>query len=155
MLDITTTSNCETTRVRKTYILAVSWGILYSMRKRKGQPTAQIISFARHLDSTAGYQHTIWERDIQLEQTTLPHCLCFTRNTAFPALQIQHALGGSMRSGVETERMIPSPLLPMSSLGLQISLSVLRQENHETCDLAPLVGALRFICWRSRHTSPP
>lgn len=35
---------------------------------------------------------TVRKRDIQLEQTTIPHGLRFTRNTALPALQIQHAL---------------------------------------------------------------
>lgn len=112
----------------------VGYSILHENKKKFSPPPAPIISSAPHLEPSAGYQHTIRKRDIQLEQTTLPHCLRFTRNPAFPALQIQHTLGGSMRSGVETERMIPSPLLPMSSPGIRISLPVLQQEKYEACD---------------------
>ena len=58
--------------------------------------------------------HTVRERHDQLEQATLPDGFLLARDAAFPRLEVQHSLGSLLGPGIEAERMVLSPLLPVA-----------------------------------------
>lgn len=86
-----------------TYTLAVWSGILY-----KNRLVNPFLS-SRHRGSRQ--RLTVWKSDIKLKKPAVPEGLRFSRDTTFPALQIQHTLRGSMRLRIESERVVTSPLL--------------------------------------------
>jgi hypothetical protein len=67
------------------------------------------MNFVRCLDVVL----TIRESNGQLEESTRPNCVLFTRNSALPVFDIEYTLFGALGLGVEPERMVSSPLLPI------------------------------------------
>ena len=56
---------------------------------------------------------TIRESNGQLEESTRPNCVLFARDSAFPIFDIEYTLFGTLWLGIEPERMVSSPLLPI------------------------------------------
>jgi hypothetical protein len=55
---------------------------------------------------------TVRKSDSQLEKTTRPNRIVLSGYSAFPVLDIENTLLGALRLGIETKRMVSSPLLP-------------------------------------------
>lgn len=55
-------------------------------------------------------RHTVRKDDFELEQPALPDCLVLAGDGAFPALEVESALGSFERSRDEAEGVIFAPL---------------------------------------------
>lgn len=55
---------------------------------------------------------TIGKSDSQFEKTTRPNRTVLSRYSTFPVLDVENTLFGALGLGIETERMVSSPLLP-------------------------------------------
>lgn len=56
---------------------------------------------------------TIRESNGQLEESARPNSVLFARDSAFPIFDIEYTFFGTLRFGIEPERMVSSPLLPI------------------------------------------
>lgn len=68
---------------------------------------------------------TIRESDGQLEESARPNCVLFARDSAFPIFDIEYTFFGTLWLGIETKRMVSSPLLPIEMSVKSVNYSLL------------------------------
>jgi hypothetical protein len=66
------------------------------------------------------HSRTVGEGNLQLKKTPFPDGLVLAWNSAIPHLDVKDALLGALRSGVESERMVFTPLL---ATGVEVELA--------------------------------
>jgi hypothetical protein len=67
--------------------------------------------------SKGGASHTVRKCDFEFELSVLPNRLVFSRNGAFPFLEVENAGGGADRPCDEAEGVVFAPLL--SEMGVR------------------------------------